>query len=687
MPDASFSGLGSSSSYFLSISFASTGWTTGASYATVTVADQIFTCTPGNTCSKPGGITFSLCKTNIEISPAVIAAASGTLIVRARIDNANVMLTPCKYRGSGIYAQYTIQGSHPLPTLAPTIAPPTGQGETQAPSLWPTIYPTAPSPAPTQFPTYTNRILLSKSASTSSLVISSSYGARFSAPTVRFTGLGTATSYYLTVGVYGTGFGANSDSEFYYATVKVNGVALPFKCNPGNSCPNPQRSDCIANYAIDPSGILPASGGSLTLDLVTTGVSFTQCFYNGSALYVTYTLSGSQPMPTLTPSVAPTPAALGAVAGLALSRASINEVITGTGALFYVIASIAVLFAALALLAAQIKQKRPHLSEQSLFESVTTTALIGASFASEMFLFVAMLGTVGCVPLGVVAILGRFLHAPAAFFLLRLMFGKKKTVATTGKAAPPLGDLLDQDLILQSSKLFGMAAIFSLVDVTVLRLFPWLSSPFSRKADYPTGRVFLVCVCTKLLQSVVTVSCQVSYFVLVNAAVTADTPQARQSLAFLLINLTVTILLVVLNAFEFVMMRGILLSGALSTLPDSQSVQHQHQQPRLSWIQGIRRSLLGSVAIKDEVPEPVAAENPLCVPASFAPSLVPRAAAREFDVEMAARTSPASRLHTGSAPHLDGEFEAKTSARLLALEAQVASIVEQLQQNSANQQQ
>jgi hypothetical protein len=267
------------------------------------------------------------------------------------------------------------------------------------------------------------------------------------------------------------------------------------------------------------------------------------------------------------------------------------------------------------------------------------------------------------------------------------MFGKKKTVATTGKAAPPLGDLLNQDLILQSSKLFGMAAIFSLVDVTVLRLFPWLSSPFSRKADYPTGRVFLVCVCTKLLQSVVTVSCQVSYFVLVNAAVTADTPQARQSLAFLLINLTVTILLVVLNAFEFVMMRGILLSGALSTLPDSQSVQHQHQQPRLSWIQGIRRSLLGSVAIKDEVPEPVAAENPLCVPASFAPSLVPRAAAREFDVEMAARTSPASRLHTGSAPHLDGEFEAKTSARLLALEAQVASIVEQLQQNSANQQQ
>jgi hypothetical protein len=74
-----------------------------------------------------------------------------------------------------------------------------------------------------------------------------------------------------------------------------------------------------------------------------------------------------------------------------------------------------------------------------------------------------------------------------------------------------------------------------------------------------------VCVVTKLVQSTVTVSCQVSFFVIVNSEVTADTPKARQSLAFLIINMVTSVLLVVVNGFElFVKLSIVLAENAAS---------------------------------------------------------------------------------------------------------------------------
>ena len=91
--------------------------------------------------------------------------------------------------------------------------------------------------------------------------------------------------------------------------------------------------------------------------------------------------------------------------------------------------------------------------------------------------------------------------------------------------------------------------------------------------------MFRVCVITKLVQSVVTVTCQVIYFALVNSAVTADTPQARQSLAFLCVNMATTILLVVLNAFEFIFKGSVLKGGEISDVPDEDS-SYQNQSER-----------------------------------------------------------------------------------------------------------
>ena len=198
-------------------------------------------------------------------------------------------------------------------------------------------------------------------------------------------------------------------------------------------------------------------------------------------------------------------------------------------------------------------------------------ALIGSAFASEMFLLFAMFMTPRCEVLGVIVLIGRLLHLPAAVYLLLNMFSNKNSVVV---------GLLERDVILRNSKVFGVVALFSVIDSIVMRYFPWLSSPFSRKSKgYPNATVFLVCVVTKLVQSTITVSCQVSYFVLVNSAVTDNTPKAQQALAFLLINMTTTMLLVVINAFEFLMKRGILLGGTLSTVPDGPKSPPQPSLP------------------------------------------------------------------------------------------------------------
>jgi len=381
---------------------------------------------------------------------------------------------------------------------------------------------------------------------------------------VVFKGLSSSITsvYYLTVGVYGTGY--QGTNAVISVNLGVDGRSLIPSCDPGDTCSlgSPLMTVCEANIPIQAGDI--SSSGTITLVTSASNFKTTHCAKDGNSVLVNFTLS-SFPLVTLPPTQAPTKAPSSA-AGLSLLQQqseSLGAVVTGTGALFYVIAAVSIIYSLLALLLVQIKQGNSKIYHLGLFGSIINMALVGSSFTSEMFLLQAVFTTPGCTELGAVLLLGRLLHLPATGYLLYCMFGDSK-------GPHSLSQQLDQDLILGSSKVFGALAVFAATDCTVARYFPWLSSPFSRKADgYPTGRVFLVCMCTKLLQSVITVSCQVSYFVIVNAAITADTQQAAQQLAFLVINMTTTMLLVLINAVEFVMRRGVLLGGTLSTVPDA----------------------------------------------------------------------------------------------------------------------
>lgn len=179
------------------------------------------------------------------------------------------------------------------------------------------------------------------------------------------------------------------------------------------------------------------------------------------------------------------------------------------------------------------------------------------------------------------------MHLPAALYLLSKMF------VGSGSGDPPVyGNLLEQDMILQGSKVWGLVAIVGMADVTVLRYFPWLESEFASKSGgFPCSGVFMVCLSTKLFQSCATVACQVSYFVIVNAG--AD--MGSMAASFLILNMVTTSLLVVLNGLEVIMKRGILLSGTLKTAAETAAAAEaatSQRPPSLS-----RRSMSYSFAL------------------------------------------------------------------------------------------
>jgi len=200
---------------------------------------------------------------------------------------------------------------------------------------------------------------------------------------VTFSGLGSATTYYLSVGVYGTSFGGNSDANYASLAVTVSyggrDTVVAAKCNPGDSCPDPQLTVCAANFKLSPP-FSQEGGGSIMLKAAMKGFLTTKCTAGDSSVNVSYTLQGTDPMPTFAPSAAPTSAIL------AQASASTKAMITGTGALFYVIAAVAALFAVLSVILAQTKQQTPAVYQISLLSGIVAMTLVGGAFVSEMFL-------------------------------------------------------------------------------------------------------------------------------------------------------------------------------------------------------------------------------------------------------------------------------------------------------------
>jgi hypothetical protein len=166
---------------------------------------------------------------------------------------------------------------------------------------------------PSALPTRDRNAVLTQTQSSNSLV-SSTYGLSYDIKPVTFTNLngGSNVNWYLSVSIYGTGWGSNTP----YATISVvtrtqGTVAIQESCTPTSRCAADRTYDgsapfdCVSNYALLPSDLLDADGGSVTVKVTTVNVLKTQCNYKGSSLFVHYTLSASNPQPTVLPTPEP----------------------------------------------------------------------------------------------------------------------------------------------------------------------------------------------------------------------------------------------------------------------------------------------------------------------------------------------------------------------------------------------
>jgi hypothetical protein len=135
----------------------------------------------------------------------------------------------------------------------------------------------------------------------------------YSIDPVTFTNLaGTGNYWYLTVEIYGTGWGTSDP----YATVSVETnfgtIIVNQYCNPGDACKADRTysgaapTKCVTNYVLLQSELMESKGGSVTVNVKTTNVGATKCNYQGSSIYIAYTLSGTNPQPTAKPSPQPT---------------------------------------------------------------------------------------------------------------------------------------------------------------------------------------------------------------------------------------------------------------------------------------------------------------------------------------------------------------------------------------------
>ena len=156
---------------------------------------------------------------------------------------------------------------------------------------------------------------------------------------------------------------------------------------------------------------------------------------------------------------------------------------------------------------------------------------------------------------------------PTTATLLFFMFSGEK-----GKPGRCYGPLLDLDLVLANTKLFSCVSFLAIVDCSVVCLcYPWKVSEFTSKTGgYPNMTIFLVTGGLKLVQSSVTVLCQAGYLVIVNRSGLMG-KLSSTSVAYLVINLALNALLVLLNIFEFVLMREVIASQKLKIFDPSSS--------------------------------------------------------------------------------------------------------------------
>ena len=108
---------------------------------------------------------------------------------------------------------------------------------------------------------------------------------------------------------------------------------------------------------------------------------------------------------------------------------------------------------------------------------------------------------------------------------------------------------IDINHMLVEIKIYSVVAFFALLEVPLIRYLPWFETEFAKNSQgMPDFHLFCLCLFGKLAQSIVTVVCQLIF--LYDIYRTSEVIISNNALAFLGINLSTTLITVIVNLIQ-----------------------------------------------------------------------------------------------------------------------------------------
>lgn len=476
----------------------------------------------------------------------------------------------------------------PPPTVQPTPAPsgqPTGRPTSQ-PILIPTSIPTRqptgqPSTEPSSYPTRNPTINFSR-VITDPIVREVSFTSIFKAEaqTISIGNLGELDKrWYLEVQVYDTGFSSDSSLSVLMGTGTSQSSAVS-QCSPPPAdlnfkCAAPLTSTSVKSNApatstpLDPSGWYTCSpinvmvtsslaqrqGGSLALTITPRGSIANTCSYNGDEILVRISLKGGYPFPTAAP--------IGSITYV-LAETVMSTVMHGNTP-YFILGGMSSIFLAFAFWLIHLRRHDSEVVQLPLLSFCLGLCLTGMSLASEGLLLAVLITSpvYKYQVLGILVLLGRLFHAIPSCLLFLRMYGPDSISQDYAK-------MVSTNQMLQHSLWYGALALITLLETSLFRFLPWRRTEFVfQSGGFPDMRMFRLCTWSKVLQSLLTVTCQF-YFVLdINKNV--QNASASSKIVFTL-GLVSTFIMLLLSIYD-VLMRTVMLKKVFLRMEESRDVE------------------------------------------------------------------------------------------------------------------
>lgn len=233
----------------------------------------------------------------------------------------------------------------------------------------------------------------------------------------------------------------------------------------------------------------------------------------------------------------------GCIFNEALAGQSVVATLFNKGEAIYGSFIIAAAFLALCA-AIHFKREKVDTLGQLKREQVVLKSLVpGFSFASEIFLMVAIFQ--GDPGLASTMLVFRLVHCFTCLALTVAMFSTNATITKAldqiGGQFSKLGEGLDQAFLRENVPFFGALILLSMCDCTLLQFMPWKKSTFyTESKGFPTMSTLQLTLSVKAIQTLVSVVCQIQYM---SATSNLDNPTTgAQAIALFYMNIAVSLI-------------------------------------------------------------------------------------------------------------------------------------------------